>query len=261
AGGAIYSNGGTVTTNLNGNTISGNKATGSTGLGQGGAIFVENNSKVSVTGGTISGNTAVNGGGVYNKDITTLSGVTFTNNTASQHGGGAYQAGTMYINGALAMDAASDIYLPTGKRVDINAALTKTSGLVAKFTPQDYYNGRVLARVAYGTKLATTEFAYSSGAEKFQLAANGSYIIRPGNKHASSSSVADSDLVISTRYNLNYVANKPSSASGSVSNMPSNGFSYWNENTTLSSLTPTLTGYTFKNWNTAASGSGTSYSK
>lgn len=258
AGGGFYFDTKKGSVNMTSNTVQSNKNTGSIG---GGGAYIASGTTAKITGGSFSGNTSTLGGGVCNWGTTTLSGVTFTNNTASQHGGGAYQAGTMYINGALAMDAASDIYLPTGKRVDINAALTKTSGLVAKFTPQDYYNGRVLARVAYGTKLATTEFAYSSGAEKFQLAANGSYIIRPGNKHASSSSVADSDLVISTRYNLNYVANKPSSASGSVSNMPSNGFSYWNENTTLSSLTPTLTGYTFKNWNTAASGSGTSYSK
>ncbi|OUQ46255.1 hypothetical protein B5E64_05715 [Drancourtella sp. An12] len=258
AGGGFYFDTKKGSVNMTSNTVQSNKNTGSIG---GGGAYIASGTTAKITGGSFSGNTSTLGGGVCNWGTTTLSGVTFTNNTASQKGGGAYQAGTMYLNGALAMDATSDIYLPTGKRVDINAALTKTSGLVAKFTPQDYYNGRVLARVAYGTKLATTEFAYSSGAEKFQLAANGSYIIRPGNKHASSSSVADSDLVISTRYNLNYVANKPSSASGSVSNMPSNGFSYWNENTTLSSLTPTLTGYTFKNWNTAASGSGTSYSK
>ena len=258
AGGGFYFDTKKGSVNMTSNTVQSNKNTGSIG---GGGAYIASGTTAKITGGSFSGNTSTLGGGVCNWGTTTLSGVTFTNNTASQKGGGAYQAGTMYLNGALAMDATSDIYLPKGKRVDINAALTKTSGLVAKFTPQDYYNGRVLARVAYGTKLATTEFAYSSGAEKFQLAANGSYIIRPGNKHASSSSVADSDLVISTRYNLNYVANKPSSASGSVSNMPSNGFSYWNENTTLSSLTPTLTGYTFKNWNTAASGSGTSYSK
>ena len=258
AGGGFYFDTKKGSVNMTSNTVQSNKNTGSIG---GGGAYIASGTTAKITGGSFSGNTSTLGGGVCNWGTTTLSGVTFTNNTASQHGGGAYQAGTMYLNGALAMDATSDIYLPTGKRVDINAALTKTSGLVAKFTPQDYYNGRILARVTYGTKLASTEFTFSSGAEKFQLAANGSYIIRPGNKHASSSSVADSDLVISTRYNLNYVANKPSSAYGSVSNMPSNGYSYWNENTTISSLTPTLTGYKFKNWNTAASGSGTSYSK
>ena len=258
AGGGFYFDTKKGAVNMTSNTVEDNENTGSIG---GGGAYIASGTTAKITGGSFSGNTSTLGGGVCNWGTTTLSGVTFTGNTASKNGGGAYQAGTMYINGALAMDATSDIYLPTGKRVDINAALTKTSGLVAKFTPQDYYNGRILARVAYGTKLASTEFTFSSGAEKFQLASNGSYIIRPGDKQASSSTVADSDLVVSTRYSLNYVSNKPSSASGSVSNMPSNGYSYWNENTTISSLTPALTGYTFKNWNTAASGSGTSYSK
>ena len=61
-------------------------------------------------------------------------------------------------------------------------------------------------------------------------------------------------------YAVTYNANKPSGASGTVSNMPTNQTKTYGQALTLSSTRPTLAEYNFTGWNTAANGSGTSYS-
>lgn len=57
-----------------------------------------------------------------------------------------------------------------------------------------------------------------------------------------------------TSYNVNYYANKPSAATGSVSNVPSSQVKWYGESLTLSTTRPSLTNYTFKGWATSASG-------
>jgi hypothetical protein len=120
-GGGIYTAGGTVT--LNGTTITNNTVTGLGGggfyaaagthsltnttlsankalAGVGGAIASA--ATVTLTGGSVTGNTAVNGAGVYNNTGTTnLNGTTLTNNTATNQGGALFQqAGTSNLNSA-----------------------------------------------------------------------------------------------------------------------------------------------------------------
>ena len=58
-----------------------------------------------------------------------------------------------------------------------------------------------------------------------------------------------------------YNGNKPAAATGTVSGVPANGSGSKDGNTpfTVSSDVPTLAGYKFKEWNTAADGGGTSY--
>ena len=60
---------------------------------------------------------------------------------------------------------------------------------------------------------------------------------------------------------VTYDGNKPAAATGTVSGVPSNGSGSKDGNTdfTVSSDIPTLAGYKFKEWNTAADGGGTSY--
>ncbi|MFI3208298.1 MAG: InlB B-repeat-containing protein [Eubacteriales bacterium] len=62
--------------------------------------------------------------------------------------------------------------------------------------------------------------------------------------------IAGSDILL--EYTISYNANGGSGA-------PSSQIKYYNISTTLSNTKPTRTGYTFKSWNTNASGTGTTY--
>lgn len=83
-GGAVYSNGGILNITNTDFTNNSSKTTG-------GALYTK--ATTSVTGGTFSGNTASIGGAIYNNGATTISGATFSSNTASttltNSGGGA----------------------------------------------------------------------------------------------------------------------------------------------------------------------------
>lgn len=60
-------------------------------------------------------------------------------------------------------------------------------------------------------------------------------------------------------YVVSFNENKPSSATGTVQNVPGNQTKYYGYALTLSSAIPTLEYYVFSGWNTAADGSGTAY--
>jgi predicted outer membrane repeat protein len=81
-GGALSGTSGSVAV-LNNATISGNQAE------KGGAIESgHNGGEVTISGGTISNNTAsLHGGGIYNKDIMTMTGTTLSGNHAPEGGG------------------------------------------------------------------------------------------------------------------------------------------------------------------------------
>ena len=155
-GGAIY-NETTATLDISGGTISGNQATG-----QGGAIY-NASSNFTLSGGTISSNTAAcEGGGIYNHLTLTVSGGTISSNNTtgdSKDGGGIYNAnsGTLNIQGGTIQnniatglgggvyvhaggsinmrgeptitgntvgEVANNVYLPTGKTITIDGALS-----------------------------------------------------------------------------------------------------------------------------------------
>ncbi|MDR1795337.1 MAG: InlB B-repeat-containing protein, partial [Erysipelotrichaceae bacterium] len=92
-GGGIAS---TIEMDFKAGTISGNHAV----LG-GGIYFTSNSSQiVNITGGTISENDAQYGGGIYiqNDSTVTISNVLLTKNTASDHGGGIFLTSTLSSN-------------------------------------------------------------------------------------------------------------------------------------------------------------------
>lgn len=67
----------------------------------GGGIFVESGGTLTITGGTITGNKAVQfGGGIHNEGTLTITGGSITGNTAGQYGGGIYSNSTVAISGA-----------------------------------------------------------------------------------------------------------------------------------------------------------------
>ena len=98
-GGVLVSNG---TFNMNGGTISGNTAD------EGGGVRVYSGHSFTMSGGTISGNIAKRGGGVYNNGTFIMSGGTISGNTARERGGGVFVGQTFSKNGGTITGYSSD---------------------------------------------------------------------------------------------------------------------------------------------------------
>ncbi len=122
---------------LHGGTVSSNRAGE-----QGGGIYTEQGggtyTKFTMTDGTVSGNTAADGGGIYSSCAITMSGGSITGNTASDTSGGVYARGTMTMSGGsitgntagtsgggLYLYSSTTSYLvPSGKVIINNNTLT-----------------------------------------------------------------------------------------------------------------------------------------
>ena len=132
--GGVYVNGGT-NIDLQAGTISGNTA-----INGGGGVYVEN-TKVEFGGNagiTISENSATNGGGLYisntgSQNTTTVDNGKVINNTASRNGGGIYHTG---VNGSCTVQGAGQIMNNTalnggGLYITGGSSLTVNGGHVA----------------------------------------------------------------------------------------------------------------------------------
>ncbi|MBR0089605.1 MAG: InlB B-repeat-containing protein, partial [Clostridia bacterium] len=94
---------------VNGNLTLADSSTGKTGTITGGynagngGVIVENNGTFTMTGGTISGNKAAEGGGVYVDGTFIMTGGTISDNEASSKGGGVYvdDNGTFYLKNGV----------------------------------------------------------------------------------------------------------------------------------------------------------------
>jgi predicted outer membrane repeat protein len=94
--GGIRAAGGTLT--VSDSVISGNLV--NSGSGQGAGVYIASAGAAAISGGEISGNSAYNGGGLYNTGSLSL-GTTVSGNTAANHGGGMYvSSGTAGVNGS-----------------------------------------------------------------------------------------------------------------------------------------------------------------
>ncbi|MCL2324062.1 MAG: hypothetical protein FWC48_00585 [Actinomycetia bacterium] len=108
-GGAVRNDGTIV---MWGGEISGNRANGNTNTGLGGGVFNTPMSKGSFTmnGGSITGNTGINGGGVYNNgSLFTMNGGTISNNKAGNGGGVVTTGGALFTlnDGTISGNTAS----------------------------------------------------------------------------------------------------------------------------------------------------------
>ena len=133
--------------------ISGGKISGNTTKYSGGAIYNSAQGKgTTITGGTISGNKAetYGGGGIYIEDNSkvTMTGGTIKDNTVKTNGKAIYQNGTLNLGGAA--EVLGDIYLGTGKIINVVSDLTKANPEVA-MAENDTYKQRVIAEYSADT--------------------------------------------------------------------------------------------------------------
>lgn len=221
-GGAVHVFG-TSTFNLSGGKITGNSSV------DGGAIYLNREPSVlNMSGGVISGNTATgNGGAVYiyrSGSVCNLSGGTIENNTAKS-GGGIYVnpsnngqlkiSGNPIVNGNTASGDANNVYLPSGKKLSISAAMSSGASIgittESKNYPvvfsgkysQDYSNyffaDAADAHVNYNSN---TELELAAGAKKYNV-----YIITDDNGTATvsaSSATAGTTIQLTATPNNGY---------------------------------------------------------
>lgn len=133
--------------------ISGGEISGNTTKYSGGGIYNSAQGKgTAITGGTISGNTAetYGGGGIYIEDNSkiTMTGGTIKANTVKTNGKAIYQNGTLNLGGSA--QVLGDIYLGTGKIINVVNDLTKANPEVA-MAENDTYKQRVIAEYSADT--------------------------------------------------------------------------------------------------------------
>lgn len=157
SGGKIQNNTSTETgggiCNLGTLEISGGEISGNTTRYSGGGIYNSAQGKgTTITGGTISGNTAetYGGGGIYIEDNSkvTMTGGTIKANTVKTNGKAIYQNGTLNLGGSA--EVLGDIYLGTGKIINVVSDLTKANPEVA-MAENDTYKQRVIAEYSADT--------------------------------------------------------------------------------------------------------------
>lgn len=133
--------------------ISSGEISGNTTKYSGGGIYNSAQGKgTTITGGTISGNTAetYGGGGIYIEDNSkvTMTGGTINANTVKTNGKAIYQNGTLNLGGSA--EVLGDIYLGTGKIINVVSDLTKANPEVA-MAENDTYKQRVIAEYSADT--------------------------------------------------------------------------------------------------------------
>lgn len=254
---AVYSNGSEgVYVSENTTTVSDGSIYNNTGAGisnkgtlkvSGGKIYsnqkrgVFNSGTMTLSGGEITSNTVPSGsgGGIYcgaGANLT-LSGGVIAGNTAGQVGNGVYFNGASFrMSGDGAVDIGNNVYLAANKYITVNSALTAEKA--AMITPSNYANGRKVAETAYGKKLGSISF------QKFLLTPKNTYCLRPGDYQASQANTGDSDVVVSTRYQVTYNKN----CDGTAENIPSAAQKYWYESAKISALIPKAGIIKFLGW-------------
>lgn len=189
-GGAVHVFYKNSTFNLSGGIITGNSSV------DGGAIYLNQEPSVlNMTGGIISGNTATgNGGAVYiyrSGSVCNLSGGTIENNTAKS-GGGIYVnpsnngqlkiSGNPIVNGNTASGDANNVYLPSGKKLSISAAMSSGASIGITTESKNYpvvFSGKYSqdysdyffadAADAHVNYNANTELELAAGAKKYNV--------------------------------------------------------------------------------------------
>ena len=221
-GGAVHVYG-TSTFNLSDGKITGNSSV------DGGAIYLNREPSVlNMSGGVISGNTATgNGGAVYiyrSGSVCNLSGGTIEKNTANV-GGGIYVnpgnngqlkiSGNPVVKGNTASGDANNVYLPSGKKLSISAAMSSGASIGITTESKNYpvvFSGKygqdysdyffADAADAHVNYNANTELELAAGAKKYNV-----YIITDDNGTATvsaSSATAGTTIQLTATPNNGY---------------------------------------------------------
>lgn len=235
SGGSIYSNTGAGISNKGTLKVSGGKIYSNQNRG------VFNNGTMTLSGGEITSNAVPggSGGGIYcgTGSSLTLSGGTIADNTAGKVGNGVYFNGASFrMSGNGAVDIGNDVYLAANKYITVTSVLTAEQA--AMITPSNYENGRKVAETACGKKLGSLSY------EKFLLTPKNKYCLRPGDYQADQANTEDSDVVVSTQYQVAYNKNYD----GTVENIPSAESKYWYESMAISALVPEAEMIKFLGW-------------
>ncbi len=123
-GGSIYADTNSTVT-LTSGELKRNKTSG-----EGGGVYVQTNATFIMTDGVITNSVAdANGGAVMNYGTVTMTGGTINNNTSELNGGGIYQAGTLNMQGAVVVtnNSLEDVYLPKDKKITVTGKFVQTT--------------------------------------------------------------------------------------------------------------------------------------
>jgi hypothetical protein len=171
-GGGLYVNGSSLT--IATSTIGSNQETGGSGglygndcLAQGGGLY--NGGTLTVTGSTLSANTATNsGGGIYNSGTLTVSDSTLSGNAANGNGGGIYNyfSGTLAVSDSImsgnsARGAGGGIYNFVGTLTVSDSTLSGNAANGTYGVGGGIYNGGTLT--VTGSTLAGNTSTYYGG--------------------------------------------------------------------------------------------------
>ncbi|QQO09974.1 right-handed parallel beta-helix repeat-containing protein [Breznakiella homolactica] len=123
---------------MSGGTISGNTANNGGGATLGGGVYINTYGNFTMSGGTISDNTADHGGGVTlnNAAILTMNGGTISGNTANDGGGGVSMtnAATLTMNGGTISGNTANSSNGGGVSMSNSAVFTMSGGTISNNT-------------------------------------------------------------------------------------------------------------------------------
>lgn len=162
-GGTFEMSGGTISNNINGHNGGGVYNTGSGTFRMSGGIITSNRptqdgggvynyASFTMSGGSITGNSAKSGGGVYNFQTFTMSGGSIMGNTATANGGGVFNynpiklsgnvtitgnvKGGTITNGQLSGGTRDNVYLDTSEYIVVDGSMGDSASVgVARSSP------------------------------------------------------------------------------------------------------------------------------
>lgn len=219
-------------------TFSGGVVSGNLGT-EGGGIYV--GSTLEMTGGTISSNQANKGGGIFigSGKTAKIRGGKITGNQSANTGSGIYQNGTLILMEDACVSEDNEVYLEGGNYAQVSGKLLQKK--VARLTPSSYALKRLCVKRTDGGK-ASEIF------EQFMLTENSPYLLRPGDYQSGTGKAADTEVVLSRSYPVEYRKNLEED----VEKLPGSGKKYWQEIYKIPENVPEATGRTFRGWDETA---------
>ena len=160
---------------MTGGTVSGNTAldTENEDSWRGAGIYVGADCTAVISGGTISSNeAAVKGGGIHIAQLSsklTIEGGTISGNTAGSYGSGiSMDDGSLKMQGGAKIDSSNDVYLPSGKVITITGELTGEAP-IATITPAAWKRGTVVLSASSAELIENNVGSFAMSDEGFVI--------------------------------------------------------------------------------------------